>query len=158
VRRAGRVGDGWYAPPFPTHGELRVLAEHFQDEPGHRSPGDRKVAIRREMFVRGGPSWHEDAFWAGVGERFAVFQRWGEATSLDDAAVAVGSPGWEDSQLIIGSAEECAAAIRWLRDHVAMTDLIIKVQWPGVPHPVSLAQLELLGSQVFPLIRKDQDD
>lgn len=154
VRRAALLGDGWYAPPFPSHKELSRLARSYRriGEEAGRPRG--QVSARREIFVTGGPPEHEQAFWSGVGERFEVFRAWGEDASADPGASEVGSPSWQDSTLIVGSVDECVDGIRWLRENADLDRLIIKVQWPGVPHEVSLAQIELLGSEVLPRLKE----
>ncbi|MGE3619187.1 MAG: LLM class flavin-dependent oxidoreductase [Acidimicrobiia bacterium] len=152
VRRAGRLGDGWYAPPFPTNGALRTLHESFLDAQAEAGREVATVAVRREMFVTGGPAWHQEAFAEGVGQRFEVFRRWGEATDVEVRHGAPGDAGWLDSKVVVGPPEQCAEAIQWLRDHAGLTDLILKVQWPGVPPEVGEAQLDLVAGAVLPLL------
>ena len=46
VRRAARMGDAWYAPPFPTHAELAQLRAAVPATPGEE-PACRPTATSR---------------------------------------------------------------------------------------------------------------
>ena len=52
VRRAARMGDAWYAPPFPTHTELASLRRLFLDTRAAAGlPTDGAFPVRRELLI-----------------------------------------------------------------------------------------------------------
>ncbi|NIR38936.1 MAG: LLM class flavin-dependent oxidoreductase, partial [Actinobacteria bacterium] len=78
VRRAARLADCWYAPPFTTHAALADLAAEFAAErERHGLPPATEFPIRRELLVA--PTKGEAR--RGMAERAArrheVYVKWG---------------------------------------------------------------------------------
>ncbi len=57
-------------------------------------------------------------------------------------------------RFIIGTPDECQAEIRRYAERVGVNHFLLRVQWPGMPQKLALAQIELLGKSVFPALRK----
>ena len=53
VKRAARMGDAWYAPPFPTHAELAELRAAVPRRPAQELglPTDGDFPLRRELLI-----------------------------------------------------------------------------------------------------------
>jgi alkanesulfonate monooxygenase SsuD/methylene tetrahydromethanopterin reductase-like flavin-dependent oxidoreductase (luciferase family) len=158
VQRAARLADAWYAPPFPTHEGLRELREAFLEERARVGlPLDGDYAVRRELLIA--PT-HAEALAgaaARMGMRYATYIKWGLGNDLDAQSGAFGSERAEDieQRFILGPPEVCAQELARLRDEQGMTHFMFKPSWPEIPnaHAEAMAQLELFGTEVIPLLR-----
>jgi alkanesulfonate monooxygenase SsuD/methylene tetrahydromethanopterin reductase-like flavin-dependent oxidoreductase (luciferase family) len=156
VRRAGRIGDAWYAAPFCSHDELRELKRAFDEEyaaAGHTTPGE--FPVRRDLVIASSRDQaREDAFHRSRA-RYQTYASWG----LDKGADGKESSGFSqldadeiDQRFILGTAEDCADQLRQLRADTGMTNFLYKPHWQGYPHLESMRQLEEFGTQVLPLL------
>jgi alkanesulfonate monooxygenase SsuD/methylene tetrahydromethanopterin reductase-like flavin-dependent oxidoreductase (luciferase family) len=154
VRRAARLGDAWYVPPFPTHEQLLALRRVFLEEREVAGRGpESEFPVRRELFIAPSPA----AAMASIGEqvraRFETYVDWGMRQGTDVA------PGFTEateaalaSRFILGPPERCAEQLSRLSTEAGMTTFVLKVQWPGLEPQESLRQLELFGEEVMPLL------
>jgi len=156
IRRAARLGDAWWVPPFLTHDELIHFRAVYNDE--HQrvgKPVPEIFPVRREFWIA---STKEQAVREAhtVSEvRYSTYVKWGIRQDLATGA-NFAKQGENDSVLsrfIVGSPEECAEQILGMRDRVGMTHLVLKPQWPGLAHKETMRQLEIFGSKVMPLVK-----
>jgi alkanesulfonate monooxygenase SsuD/methylene tetrahydromethanopterin reductase-like flavin-dependent oxidoreductase (luciferase family) len=155
VRRAARLGDAWYAPPFPTHRELIELRKLFlATREEHGLPTDGDFPVRRELLIA--PS--KDAAIEGALERYRArydtYRKWGlsgENTPVDQDGQTVRTD--IESHFLLGPAEECAAGLKRLEEETGMTHFMFKPQWPGLPHSESMKQIEEFGTKVLPALK-----
>lgn len=157
VRRAARIGDVWYAPPFTTHEALASLAKVFVEERaalGLEPPVE--FPIRRELLVAGSKEKARRGMAERAARRHEVYVKWGlaERGGLRDAGTfEVETPEEADGRFLLGTAQDCAEGLIRLRDEVGMTHFVYKPQWLGLPHIEAMRQLEAYGSQVLPIVR-----
>jgi alkanesulfonate monooxygenase SsuD/methylene tetrahydromethanopterin reductase-like flavin-dependent oxidoreductase (luciferase family) len=148
VRRAARLGDAWYAPPFPDHAELASLRRLFlrtREEAG--LPTDGEFPVRRELLIAPSRAAGTAAALARYRARYEIYRRWGlggENTPPADMDVA--------SRFILGTPAECAEALDRLRSELGLTTFVFKPHWPGLSHAEAMKQLELFGTSVRPLL------
>lgn len=157
VKRAARLADCWYAPPFTTHAALGDLAGAFAAERADLGlPPATEFPIRRELLVA--PT--REAARRGMAERAArrheVYVKWGlaERGGLRDAGSSFDdeTPEEADGRFILGPPEVCAEGLARLREDVGMTHFVYKPQWLGMPHLEAMQQLEAFGTEVLPLL------
>ena len=84
VRRAARVGDAWYAAPFPTHRQLVDLYRAYREERaahGHRAL--TAIPVRREVYIADNPVEAEAAVSSGAASRYGTRggSRWTTASA-----------------------------------------------------------------------------
>jgi alkanesulfonate monooxygenase SsuD/methylene tetrahydromethanopterin reductase-like flavin-dependent oxidoreductase (luciferase family) len=153
VRRAALQGDAWYTPPFPTHSQLadlRALYLRTREEAGLSTGTD--FPVRRELLIA---ESREKAFEAAVDRyraRYEVYRKWGlsgENTPIDSASQLRDEI---EEHFILGTPEECAAALVDLRDRLGMTHFLYKPHWVGQSHAEAMRQLERFGAEVMPLV------
>jgi len=161
VRRAARLGDAWYAPPFPTHDALRHLRQLFVEERDRAGlPPAAEFPVRRELLIadskveaRRGAAMRSRA-------RYRTYLQWGLAQGgdLDDAGGGFGQADDAEAEgrFLLGSPAEVAEGLARLRDEVGMTHFVLKPQWPGLPHAEAMHQLERFGNEVLPLLSDDR--
>ena len=56
VRRAARIGDAWYAAPFPSHRDLIDLYQvYLEERAAHGSRALTAIPVRREVYIADSP-------------------------------------------------------------------------------------------------------
>ncbi len=150
VRRAARVGDAWYAPPFPSHDGLAALRKVFLEERAATGQStDGAFPLRRELLIASSRSKAAEQARQRSSLRYRTYQSWG--LSGEHAAAAEAPDAIDiESQFILGSPNECAERLAALRDDLGMSHFMFKPHWPGLPHREAMAQLEWFGTAVLP--------
>ena len=150
VRRAARIGDAWYAAPFPTHREFIDLYQAYREE--RAAYGNRALAaipVRREVYIADNPAEAEAAVAAGASSRYGMYRTWG--LDVDDG---LGQSDWLDNRFVLGSPSDVAEGLSHLMDQVEHSHFVYKPQWPGHDHAHAMAQLERFGAEVIPLLSR----
>jgi len=155
VQRAARLGDAWYAAPFPTMTELRGLRQTWlaqRRDLGLRTDGE--FPVRRDLMIAPTRAQALERAYLVSRKRYAAYARWGL-----DAGPAADATGWaslaeEDigRRFILGPPQECAEQLLALERDTGMTEFVYKPHWAGVPHRDGMAQLEQFGTEVLPLL------
>ena len=147
VRRAARLGDAWYAPPFPTH---RELVELWRAYLATRAESGRSVdvefPVRREIFITDSSAEARRAIELAE-QRYTIYASWGL-----DVSASYTDEDWFDSRFIVGSPALVAERLSVLIEDVPMSHLVYKPQWVGLDHRDALAQLDRFGAEVMPLL------
>jgi alkanesulfonate monooxygenase SsuD/methylene tetrahydromethanopterin reductase-like flavin-dependent oxidoreductase (luciferase family) len=150
VRRAARVGDAWYAPPFPSHDGLAELRKIFLEE--RETLGlslDGAFPLRRELLIASTRAEAITQARERSSLRYRTYQKWG--LSGENTAAAANPDAIDvESQFILGSSAECVDRLGALRDELGMTQFMFKAHWPGLAHRDAMKQLELFGTEVIP--------
>jgi alkanesulfonate monooxygenase SsuD/methylene tetrahydromethanopterin reductase-like flavin-dependent oxidoreductase (luciferase family) len=151
VRRAARLGDAWYSPPFPTHDELRELRRLFLETRAEAGlPLDGDFPVRRELLIAPSKAAGTEAALERYRARYETYRKWGlsgENTPVDDGAELRADI---ENRFILGSAAECADELGRLGEEIGMTHFVYKPHWPGLSHAEAMAQLEAFGTKVLP--------
>jgi alkanesulfonate monooxygenase SsuD/methylene tetrahydromethanopterin reductase-like flavin-dependent oxidoreductase (luciferase family) len=154
VRRAARMGDAWYAPPFPTHDELaRLRAMYLRTRSKAGLAVDGEFPVRRELLIAPSRSAGLDAALDRYRARYEIYRKWGLRGSNTPAEPS-GSQVRADveDRFLLGPPQDVAASLDRLRAEVGMTHFVYKPHWPGLPHAEAMRQLELFGTEVMPLL------
>jgi alkanesulfonate monooxygenase SsuD/methylene tetrahydromethanopterin reductase-like flavin-dependent oxidoreductase (luciferase family) len=152
VLRAARMGDAWYAPPFPSHDGLAAMRQLWIDERERLElPTDGDFPVRREVIVADNRAQAIQIAAERSALRYRTYQSWGlqgENTPISDGSAASGID--VESQFILGSPDECVEQIGKLQETLGMTHFMFKSHWQGLPHVEAMKQLELFGTKVLP--------
>jgi alkanesulfonate monooxygenase SsuD/methylene tetrahydromethanopterin reductase-like flavin-dependent oxidoreductase (luciferase family) len=150
VRRAARLGDAWYAPPFPSHeGLARLRAIYLEERQAHGLPLDGAFPLRRELLIADTRREAEELARQRSRLRYQTYRAWGLSgehtpTATQEADIDVGA------QFITGSPGECVDQLGRLREEIGMTHFMFKAHWQGLPHLDAMRQLERFGTEVLP--------
>jgi alkanesulfonate monooxygenase SsuD/methylene tetrahydromethanopterin reductase-like flavin-dependent oxidoreductase (luciferase family) len=148
VRRAGRLADAWYVPPFPTHRELLELYEIYLEERDVAGrAGGTAIPVRRELYLADTMAEAEAAVTAGASSRYGTYAAWG--LDLDSG---LGRDQWLDNRFLLGDGATVAESIDFLAATVEHSEFVYKPQWPGQTHAHAMNQLERFGTEVIPLL------
>jgi alkanesulfonate monooxygenase SsuD/methylene tetrahydromethanopterin reductase-like flavin-dependent oxidoreductase (luciferase family) len=63
--------------------------------------------------------------------------------------------GFVKDRLTIGSPETCANDIQKLSKRLGITDLIMKMKFPGLSHNLVMKSISLFGQKVMPLLARN---
>jgi alkanesulfonate monooxygenase SsuD/methylene tetrahydromethanopterin reductase-like flavin-dependent oxidoreductase (luciferase family) len=156
VARAARVGDALLATNHLSVSELepqvdiyRSVREKEADDPG-------TVAAAREAFVA---ETTEEAL--EVGQRYLKkkYERYFEWGQYDEMEVEINpkESAFSDiaeDRFLLGTPEEVSADIERFRDTLGddVTDLVVRLQWPGMSHDRAIECIELMGDEVLPTL------
>ena len=152
VKRAARLGDVWYAPPFPSHTELAAMRELFlQERRVHGLSTDGDFAVRREMIIANTREEAKRLAEERNGLRYSIYKKWGLAGS--NTPIDKGPQMNVEEQFILGTPGECAEQLADLRKRLGMTHFVFKAHWQGLPHKDAMHQLERFGTEVIPAYR-----
>ncbi|MDQ4421564.1 LLM class flavin-dependent oxidoreductase [Sphingobium sp. DEHP117] len=158
IRRAARMADAWYAPPFPTHEGLARLREVFLEEREARGmdPLAGGFPLRRELIIADTKAEARELAKQRSAARYDVYLKWGLGAKLDSDNSGFGSQEDEDidARFILGNPEEVAEELDGLRRNLGMDTFVFKPQWLGLPHSEAMKQVELFGDRVIPLVEK----
>ncbi|GAA3759041.1 hypothetical protein GCM10022225_50620 [Plantactinospora mayteni] len=149
VKRAARMGDAWYSPPFPTHTELAGLRRLFLDtRAAHGLSLDGDFPLRREVLLAPDRVAGMDAALERYRARYETYQKWG--LSGENTPIESGERLRADimDRFILGSAAEVADGLAKLAEDLGMTHFVYKPHWPGLPHREAMKQLEEFGTKV----------
>jgi alkanesulfonate monooxygenase SsuD/methylene tetrahydromethanopterin reductase-like flavin-dependent oxidoreductase (luciferase family) len=147
LKRAARLGCSWLAPP---DGDLTELEERFARYRGFLAAagqsGERAYPLMRECVVA---EDRESALAIGrthLARQYAQYKSWQAAqrSSVDDLLDRFG---------LVGDPAAVADKMLRLRDRLGLTDLILRVQWSGMPHEDALRIIRLIGDEVIPRMR-----
>lgn len=148
VRRAARLGDAWYCPPFPTHRHLAELHGHYVDEcarVGREVPTE--FPVRRELVIADTRAEARRLVESAARGRYETYADWGL-----DLGDGLSGAQWRDTRFLLGDPATIAEQLATLAEEVRMSHLVLKVQWPGWGHREARRQLERYGEDVLPLL------
>ncbi len=151
VRRAATEADTWLVHPHATEHELARQLEIFRAARG--TPPDELPAIR-EVCVRPTTDEALEVARPHLDQKYKAYVTWGQSEALESSDTL--RRAWEDlrrDRFLLGDPETVADGLRRHRDELGVTEVVCRVQWPGLPHADALRTLELLAAEVLPRLR-----
>jgi alkanesulfonate monooxygenase SsuD/methylene tetrahydromethanopterin reductase-like flavin-dependent oxidoreductase (luciferase family) len=147
VRRAARLADTWYVNPHVSLAEVRRQLQLFRAERGSEP---RDLPLMREACVA--PTDEEALATARpyLAPKYSAYVDWGQSDVLPPSDTL--RREWEElraGRFLVGRPETVAAQVRELRE-LGVTELVVRVQWPGLAQREALRTLELLATDVLP--------
>jgi len=156
VRRAARIADAWYPPPFPTHEGLARLRQVFLEERDKAGLNmDADFPVRRELVIAGSRAEARQMAADRSQKRYSTYLNMGLGHDLNKDTAGFGSQADEDidGRFLLGTGEDVAEQLIKLREDLGMTHFMLKPQWQGMPHAEAMKQIELFGTEVIPRLR-----
>lgn len=157
VRRAARLADTWIINPHARLDTVRrQITEVYRPalaEAGKPMPAE--LPIRREIYVAEdrATAVRDAAPW--LFRKYQIYADWGQ-----DKALPTGDDFSGDflqlleDRFILGSPEECIAAIDRYRAELDVSEFIVRVQWPGMPNDQALRNIEMIGTTLVSHYRR----
>lgn len=148
VRRAGRLADTWLVNPHATLAELERQLALFV---AARGSAPSVLPAVRELCVRESDEEAVETARPYLDRKYKSYVAWGQSETLPPTDTL--RREWDElrrDRFIIGSPATVTAQIRDHERRLGVTDLCLRVQWPGMPNDEALRTLELFRTAVAP--------
>lgn len=158
LRRAALRGCPVTASPRHTNAELKAHYARYDAAAEEVGFATRERPIIRELFVAPTLAEAEDLAGPAIVELFGLYGRksgQGERELRNDAGEVVASEDEVDfrsfaSRYVVGDPDTVVAQLRELERDLAPTEIICRMQLPGVPTDAFERSLRLFGEHVIP--------
>jgi alkanesulfonate monooxygenase SsuD/methylene tetrahydromethanopterin reductase-like flavin-dependent oxidoreductase (luciferase family) len=149
VRRAARLGDAWVLNPHAKLETLeRQMREVYLPELGGRRPAE--LPMRREVYVTRdrATAIREAAPW--LFPKYQTYVAWGQERPMpsDDRLAGEFDELLRD-RFILGSPAECFEELARYEERLGVTEVIVRVQWPGMPQAQAMRAIETIGKELI---------
>jgi alkanesulfonate monooxygenase SsuD/methylene tetrahydromethanopterin reductase-like flavin-dependent oxidoreductase (luciferase family) len=156
VELAGEVGDGWFADPITPLSIIRDHRPHWEQavRKAGGDPKQKSFAYYREFLVA-----DDDASAWRLGrepmmEAYRNYLRWGHLVDDEGRTIPPENEGMLESlvrkRFTLGGPRHCVDEIQMLRETLGISDLIMKMKFPGLAHPEVMKSIRLFGERVKP--------
>jgi alkanesulfonate monooxygenase SsuD/methylene tetrahydromethanopterin reductase-like flavin-dependent oxidoreductase (luciferase family) len=153
IERAARLGGSWFVGPNASGKEIADGLKVFNAARKHNDEvAGAVLPIRRDLLITSSDAVSREAAVARVRRRYKTYADWGlfaeGRTSLasDEPGHAAPADG-----PILGTIDECADALRSLRDSIPIEALVVlRLSWPGMEQREILTQIRLVADQLAP--------
>jgi alkanesulfonate monooxygenase SsuD/methylene tetrahydromethanopterin reductase-like flavin-dependent oxidoreductase (luciferase family) len=154
VKRAARQADAWMINPHATAGTVRRQVElyHQTRTAAGRGKG-HGLPVLREIFCAKDRKTAIERAAPFIAQKYKTYATWGqdkvmpEPESFDRAYEELA-----EDRFIVGSADDCIAALLPWRHEVGVDHFIFRTHWAGLPVEDSLSSIDLLSREVIPAL------
>jgi alkanesulfonate monooxygenase SsuD/methylene tetrahydromethanopterin reductase-like flavin-dependent oxidoreductase (luciferase family) len=152
VKRAARRADAWLMNPHTTLPTLeRQLALFHETRAALGRPPARAIPLIRECYVAPDAAAARAEARPFLEGKYAAYRAWEQ-----DKALPAGETFAHDfdelarDRFLVGDPARVREEIAHYRERLGITDLIVRVQWPGMDPARVLRSIRLLGEEVLP--------
>lgn len=145
MRRVARLDASWAVAPNGSVAEVAGRLADFQDALRAHGRGlARDYPLLREGCVADTRGAAIDAAKPYLAEQYAGYRGWRHGATVEDLI---------DAQAVIGSPEDALARLAAYA-RIGYTDVVLRLQWTGMPQADVLRSIRLLGREVIPALRE----
>jgi alkanesulfonate monooxygenase SsuD/methylene tetrahydromethanopterin reductase-like flavin-dependent oxidoreductase (luciferase family) len=161
VQLAAEVGDGWFADPITPISIVERNKVHWENtlRASGVKPADRAFGYYRDAYVGEDDQSAARLAHKQVMDSYHNYLQWGHLVDDDGKPLAPDRTdlleGFVKDRLTIGSPETCANDIQKLSKRLGITDLIMKMKFPGLSHNLVMKSISLFGQKVMPLLARN---
>src|SRR5207247_2105535 len=148
VKRAARLADAWLMNPHSTLSTLeRQLARFHETRDALGRPPARAIPLIRECYVAPDAKTALAEARPFLEGKYAAYRAWEQ-----DKALPAGESFAHDfdtltrDRFLIGDPERVREEIARYQERLGITDLIVRVQWPGMDPARVLRSIRLRGA------------
>lgn len=154
VERAAEIGDTWVINP---HATLQTITRQMQLYRAARArtgkPFPAELPMMREICIA---ATHDDAVRLArpyLEQKYKAYVEWGQHKALPgDDDMTQSFEALARDRFILGDPHECADALQRCAETTGATVMLLRFQWPGMPHEVITTSMRLLMEKVQPLV------
>ncbi len=159
VQRAARHGDAWLISPLIPKGLLSKYVNVYNETLTSLGRNLNSVArpMRKDVYVSKNP----DLAWAEaeqgiVNQYYNGYLKWGAILDDEGQLLKYEQVDREDfieliqKRIIVGGPDDLIGEAEKLGSQYGITDLILRIQFPGLEYKKAQAAIELIGRQVIP--------
>jgi alkanesulfonate monooxygenase SsuD/methylene tetrahydromethanopterin reductase-like flavin-dependent oxidoreductase (luciferase family) len=147
VRRAARLADTWFVNPHATSAEVERQLGLFRSERGSEPA---ELPMLREACLAPTDEEAVEVARPHLARKYEAYVDWGQSEVMPPSDTL--RRGWEElhaGRFLLGSPRTVLEQVQAL-GRLGVTELVVRVQWPGLPQQAALRTLELLGREVLP--------
>jgi alkanesulfonate monooxygenase SsuD/methylene tetrahydromethanopterin reductase-like flavin-dependent oxidoreductase (luciferase family) len=147
VRRAARLADTWFVNPHASVAEVERQLALFRAE---LASEPAELPVLREACLAATVEEAVAVAQPYLAPKYEAYVNWGQSDVMPPSDTL--RRGWEElhaGRFLLGSPETVLEQARAL-GRLGATELVVRVQWPGLPHEDAMRSLELLGREVLP--------
>ncbi|MFQ5426641.1 MAG: LLM class flavin-dependent oxidoreductase, partial [Gaiellales bacterium] len=151
VERAARHADTWLVNPHSTVDELERQVRLFRAARG--SDAD-ELPVIREVCVRATDDEAVAVARPFLDKKYQAYVDWGQSEVMPPTDSL--RKEWDDlrrGRFLLGGPETVAAQIRRTVQRLEATEVVFRLQWPGMPPQEAMRSLTLLIDDVLPRLR-----
>jgi alkanesulfonate monooxygenase SsuD/methylene tetrahydromethanopterin reductase-like flavin-dependent oxidoreductase (luciferase family) len=154
VRRAARLADTWMINPHATATTVRRQLEMFRAERAAAGHGPAtELPLLREIFCASTRERAMELSRPHLAAKYAVYADWGQDKVMPETdTFRIGYEELASDRFVIGSPQDCLDALMPWRE-LGVNHFIFRTDWAGMPVADARGSLELLGTEVAPVLR-----
>ena len=152
VKRAARLADAWLMNPHTTLTTLeRQLTLFHETRDALGRPPARAVPLIRECYVASDTRTALAEAQPYLEAKYVAYRAWEQDKALPSGeSFAHDFATLTRDRFLIGDPERVRDEIAHYHERLGITDLIVRVQWPGMDPARVLRSIRLLGDEVLP--------
>lgn len=157
VARAARLGDTWFVSPHARFGTIeRQLELHRAARSAARRPPVTTLPAMKEVFCARSREAALEMAMPFLHEKYRSYAVWGQDKVLPGReSFDVPFEELEPSRFVLGSPDDCIAALRPWRDALGVDHFLVRTHWSGMAIETSLHSMRMLTEHVLPELRAD---
>jgi alkanesulfonate monooxygenase SsuD/methylene tetrahydromethanopterin reductase-like flavin-dependent oxidoreductase (luciferase family) len=157
VQRIARMADTWVINP---HARLDTLVRQIHDvylpalEECRKTP-PVELPMMRELYVGANRNAALQEAGPWLFPKYQTYTAWGQDSAMPEGDNFSGE--FEEllqDRFVLGAPEECIEEIERYREALGVTELLVRIQWPGMPQLQAMKNLELVGKTLVEHYRK----
>lgn len=155
VRRAARLADTWMINPHATRATIARQLElfHTEREAAGRGPL-AELPLIREVFCAPTREQALELAMPYLANKYEVYADWGQDRVMPGSeSFRVGYEDLAQDRFVVGSPEDCIAALLPWRDELGVDHFVFRTDWAGMPVEAARTSLDLLAREVVPALR-----
>jgi len=157
IKRAAKFGDSYYINPHNRIDTTKRQLELYKEELIKlNKPFPQELPMRREVFVAEDFDKAVSLCRPYLEKKYTSYSNWGQDKAMPegDDNLSLDFTELLEDRFIIGGPNEVAEKIVEL-SCLGVNHLIVSIEWPGMPQELVLDTMDLLATEVFPLVRKN---
>jgi alkanesulfonate monooxygenase SsuD/methylene tetrahydromethanopterin reductase-like flavin-dependent oxidoreductase (luciferase family) len=156
IQRAAVVGDAWMAAPSVTVADLKVqleLGRQARAAAGLPPATDFGKVLDMYCAPTRKEAWRDGA--PAIASKYQAYAAWGLADlQAEGSQPSAGIEALARDRFVIGDPDDCLRELKRHRDELGVTQLMIRVQFPGMTQRQILDCLSLVAERVLPELRR----
>ncbi|MGH2702650.1 MAG: LLM class flavin-dependent oxidoreductase [Actinomycetota bacterium] len=151
IARAARIADSWLVNPHARLSTLESQTRFYRRELMENGKDCRELPIFREACVADDETEAVAIAREFLAPKYATYVSWGQDRALPtDDPLDLDFADLARDRFIVGSPQTCADLISDYSRRLDTDLMVFRVQWPGLPQPLALRSIRLLGEAVLP--------
>ena len=145
-----KLADTWLVSPHTNLDELERQVRLFRAE---RSSRPEELPVIREAYVAPTDAEALAGARSYLDQKYKTYVQWGQSDVLPPTGTL--RREWNDlhaGRFILGSPETAAAQISEVIERLGATEILFRVQWPGMPQTQVMRSLGLLINEALPRV------